>query len=104
MLKDYFQFIFFVYKCIQPIWGEYWRDESRWSGNKLVPSGTSHAEGVPIPSVQEGATLVEMECQGCETCPPYIELAIPRDFVGGIMRIVPSDANVSNCLKIVIMY
>ena len=38
---------------------------------KLVPSGTYPAEGVPIPSVQEGATLVEMECQGHETHQPY---------------------------------
>ena len=62
--------MFFVYKCIHPIWGEYWRDESRWSGNTLAPSGTSHAEGVPVPSVQEGATSVEMECQGFETHQP----------------------------------
>ena len=71
---------------------------------KLVPSGTSPVEGVPIPSVQEGATSVEMECQGRETCQPCTELTNPQDFVGGIMRVVPSDANVSNCLKIVIMY
>ena len=71
---------------------------------KLVPSGTSPTEGVPIPSVQEGATLVEMECQGRETRQPCTKLTSPWDSVGGIMRIVPSDANVSNCLKIVIMY
>ena len=34
---------------------------------KLVPSWTSPAEGVPIPSVQEGATSIEMEFQGRET-------------------------------------
>ena len=71
---------------------------------KLVPSGASPTEGVPIPSVQEGATSVEMECQGRETHQPCTELTIPQDCVGGIMRIVPLDANVSNCLKIVIMY
>ena len=70
---------------------------------KLIPSGTSHVEGVPIPSVQEGATSVEMEFQVHETRQPCTELTIPWDYVGGIMRIVPLDANVSNCLKIVIM-
>ena len=71
---------------------------------EFVPSGTSPAEGVPIPSVQEGAPSVEMEWQGSETCQPYTELTSPHDSVGGIMRIVSLDANVSNCLKIVIMY
>ena len=71
---------------------------------KLVPSGTSPAEGLPIPIFQEGATSVEMECQGHETRQPCTKLTSPQDSVGGIMRIVPSDAKVSNCLKIVIMY
>ena len=37
---------------------------------ELVPSGTCPAEGVPIPSVQEGANSVEMEFQGRETRQP----------------------------------
>ena len=37
---------------------------------KLVPLRTSPVEGVPIPSVQEGATSVKMECQGRETRQP----------------------------------
>ena len=71
---------------------------------KLVPSWASPIAGVPTPSVQEGATSVEMECQCRETRQPCTELTSPWDSVGGIMRIVPSDANVSNCLKIFIMY
>ena len=70
----------------------------------IVPSGTYPAKGLPVPIVQEGATSVGMECQGHETRQPCIELTSPYDSVGAIMRIVPSDANVSNCLKIVIMY
>ena len=44
---------------------------------ELVPSGTSPAEGVPIPSVQEGANSVDMECQGHETLQPCTELTSP---------------------------
>ena len=44
---------------------------------KLIPSGTSHVEGVPIPSVQEGATSIEMEFQGHQTHLPCIELTSP---------------------------
>lgn len=61
---------------------------------ELVPSGTCPAEGVPIPNVQEGVTSVEMECQGRETRQLCTELTSPQDSVGGIKRIVPSDANI----------
>lgn len=61
---------------------------------ELVPSGICPAEGVTISSVQEGATFVEMECQGHETRQPCTELTSPQDSAGGIMRIVPSDANI----------
>ena len=71
MLKAYFQFIFFVYKCIQPIWGEYWRYPVDLA-IELVPSGP--AEGVCIPVVQEGANSVEMECQGCENLPTLYKI------------------------------
>ena len=36
----------------------------------IVPSGTYPAKGVPIPSVQEGVTSVDMECQRFETHQP----------------------------------
>lgn len=61
---------------------------------ELVPLGTCPAEGVPIHSVQEGATSADMECQGRETRQLCTEITSPQDSVGGMMRIVPSDANI----------
>eukprot|EP01018_Ginkgo_biloba_P031427 Gb_10097 [translate_table: standard] len=61
---------------------------------EVVPTMTGAAEDLSIPILLEGAPEAEMEKQGREAQKFCSELSSSQDFLGGIMRIVPSDVNI----------
>ena len=60
---------------------------------ELASSTPFPAENISIPMIQEVVASAEMEQQDHEI--QCSDLGSAQDFVGGIMRIVPSDVNVS---------